>query len=59
MAHGKGQFAVWRCTTCNTPIKTTSYNKTNNDTITKEVKKYCKKCQTHVVTKRKDAKKGN
>ncbi|MBN1494112.1 50S ribosomal protein L33 [Candidatus Peregrinibacteria bacterium] len=59
MAHGKSQFAVWRCTKCNTPIKTTAYNKQNNETITKELKKFCKKCRAHVPAKRKDAKKSS
>ncbi|MCD6109497.1 hypothetical protein J7J83_01955 [bacterium] len=59
MAHGKSQFAVWRCTKCNTPLKTTSYNKNHNDTIAKEMKMFCKKCREQVVAKRKDAKKGN
>ncbi len=59
MAHGKSQFAVWRCGKCNTVLKTTAYNKTNNDSITKEVKKYCKKCRSHNIAKRKDAKKSS
>jgi hypothetical protein len=59
MAHGKSQFAVWRCGTCNSPIKTTAYNKTNNDKIAKEIKKFCKKCRSHNTTKRKDAKKSS
>jgi ribosomal protein L33 len=59
MAHGKSQFAVWRCSECNTPIQTTAYDKRRNDEITKEVKKFCKKCRKHTTAKRKDAKKGN
>jgi len=59
MAHGKSQFAVWRCSECNAPIQTTAYDKRRNDEITKEVKKFCKKCRKHTTAKRKDAKKGN
>jgi len=59
MAHGKSQFAVWRCEKCNTPIKTTAYNKQHNDTITKELKMFCKKCRAHTVAKRKDSKKSS
>jgi len=59
MAHGKSQFAVWRCQDCNTPIKTTAYDKRRNDEITKEVKKFCKKCRAHKTVKRKDAKKSS
>ena len=59
MAHGKSQFAVWRCTDCNKVINTTAYDKRRNDEITKEVKKFCNKCRAHKVVKRKDAKKAN
>ncbi|MFC1810508.1 hypothetical protein ACFLZH_03330 [Patescibacteria group bacterium] len=59
MAHGKSQFAVWRCSNCNTVLKTTAYDKRRNDEITKEVKRFCKKCRAHHPAKRKDAKKGN
>ncbi|MFC1656098.1 hypothetical protein ACFL3C_04460 [Patescibacteria group bacterium] len=59
MAHGKSQFTVWRCTTCNTILKTTAYNRTNNDAIVKEIKRYCKKCRSHNMAKRKDAKKSS
>ena len=59
MAHGKSQFAVWRCSQCNTPVQTTAYNRVRNEEITKEVRKFCKKCRTHTPAKRKDAKKGN
>jgi ribosomal protein L33 len=59
MAHGKSQFAVWRCTDCKTIIKTTAYDKRRNDEITKEVKKYCKKCRKHTSVRRKDAKKSS
>ncbi|MBA4336416.1 50S ribosomal protein L33 [bacterium] len=50
---------MWRCSKCNTAIQTTAYNKTHNDVITKEVKKFCKNCREHVATKRKDAKKSS
>lgn len=59
MAHGKSQFAVWRCGDCKTPLKTTAYNKINNDTIIKKIKRFCKKCRHHVEAFRKDSKKGN
>jgi Zn finger protein HypA/HybF involved in hydrogenase expression len=59
MAHGKSQFAVWRCSKCNTPLKTSAYNKQHNETIKKELKMFCKKCRAHNVAKRKDAKKAS
>ena len=58
MAKGKSQYATWRCTECNRANYVTYYNKRNNDTIAKELKKFCPTERKHIVHKRKDTKKG-
>ena len=59
MAKGKSQFCTWYCSECNRANYITYYNKKNNDTIVKEVKKFCKQCKKTLLHKRKDTKKGS
>ena len=59
MARGKSTFTTWFCMECNTPKKTTAYNKKSNEKITKELSMFCKLCRKHMNFKRKDTKKGN
>lgn len=59
MTRGKSTTADWRCANCNFTVHTSTYNKRNNDTIAKELKRFCPECRAHVVTKRKDTSKGS
>jgi len=60
MSQGKSTFIDWRCPDCNkTHPSQKGYNKRSNETVAKELKKFCNQCRGHRVFKRKDSSKGS